>query len=573
MTGYLCKYTPVEILNGFSEMTERIEPKIQSICCADGMMHPNICSYARAVLETCLEKNISRLVLTNCCDSIRRLYDVVLHDPRFEWVAFIDLPRKNDGAAVGFFEQELYRFVEGAQTFFSQSFDQKRFFDSIPPSRPANSEPDPRAPFPPVRLALAGARIHPDLKKWFTSYPVRIISDTTCTNPNRFEIFQQKIETMNDYARALLNQPPCMRMNCTERYPDSLLENRPEGILYQTVKFCDFYGYDYALWRERFGSPLLKIETDYTSGSQGQLITRFEAFLESILAKRGLETPHKPLFALNKQELKMRKDLQTSRIVAGIDVGSTSVNVALMDDTYRILASSIVKTGSKSGLGAQNALNEALKAAHLALSDIGYVVSTGYGRTVASFSHETVTEITCHARGALWLDPGVRTVIDIGGQDSKVMRIDSGGELINFVMNDKCAAGTGKFLEMMARTLELEIEDLGPVSLRTKEKVPISSMCTVFAESEVISLIAQNKETPDIVKGLCDSVATRTAALVSRVGKEEKVMMTGGVAKNVGVVNSLRDKLQIPLIVPPEPQIVGAIGAALIALERVSPPT
>ncbi|HNW47795.1 MAG TPA: acyl-CoA dehydratase activase [Thermotogota bacterium] len=572
MIGYLCKYTPVEILHGFSETFERIEPITQSVCCADGMLHPNLCSYARAVLETCLEKKITGLVLTNCCDSVRRLYDVALNDPRFTWVEFIDLPRKHDASAVAYFEGEVHRFLERARRFFPRSFNEERFFRSIPRLRPSNPEPDPNPPFPPVRLALTGARIHPDLKAWFMSYPVSIVADTTCTNPDRGDIFQGEISSLKTYARALLNQTPCMRMNRAGGLAEPLLRSRPEGIVYQTVKFCDFYGYDYALLRGELEPPLLKIETDYTTGSVGQLKTRFEAFLESILARREPKKPSSIPFGLLKGEPEMRNDLQKLRVVAGIDVGSTSVNVVLMDENHRILATSIVKTGPKSGLGARNALDEALATARLSLSDIRYIVSTGYGRAVASFSHEAVTEITCHARGALWLDRNVRTVIDIGGQDSKVMRIDSNGELKDFVMNDKCAAGTGKFLEMMARTLELEIEDLGPASLRAKEKVMISSMCTVFAESEVISLIAQNKETPDIIKGLCDSVATRTAALVSRVGKEERVMMTGGVAKNVGVVNSLSERLQTDLVLPPEPQIVGAIGAALIALERGHPP-
>ena len=571
MTGYLCKYTPVEILNGFSESAERVEPKIQSICCADGMMHPNICSYARAVLEACLEQKITRLVLTNCCDSIRRLYDVIVRDPRFEWVAFIDLPRKAGEASANYYEKELLRFIETSGRFFSRSFDRKRFFDSIPKHRLFYAKTPRDTLFQPVKLALTGARIHPELKKWFARYPVSIVADYTCTNPDRSTIFRQEVGTFNDYARLLLTQQPCMRMNDTNRYPGALFDNPPEGILYQTVKFCDFYGYDFALWRERFNQPLLKIETDYTTGSQGQLKTRFEAFLESVFAKRGPQRPQRNLFMMEKQERKMKNNPQRLRIVAGIDVGSTSVNVVLMDENRGIRAYSIVKTGSKSGLGAQNALEEALKTAQFGLSDIDYVVSTGYGRAVVTFSNETVTEITCHARGALWLDPAVRTVIDIGGQDSKVMRLDANGELKDFVMNDKCAAGTGKFLEMMARTLELEIEDLGAVSLKAKEKVPISSMCTVFAESEVISLVAQNKETPDIIKGLCDSVASRTAALVGRVGKEEKVMMTGGVAKNQGVVKSLNEKLDVLLVIPPDPQIVGAIGAALIALERLSP--
>jgi predicted CoA-substrate-specific enzyme activase len=195
------------------------------------------------------------------------------------------------------------------------------------------------------------------------------------------------------------------------------------------------------------------------------------------------------------------------------------------------------------------------------------IVSTGYGRVSIPFADKSVTEISCHAKGARYFCPHVRTILDIGGQDSKAIRLSETGEVEDFVMNDKCAAGTGRFLEAMARTLELDISELGPVSLKSQETVEISSMCTVFAESEVISLIAQNKEKADIAKGVHRAIAGKACSLLSRVGGEPTYMMTGGVAKNQGVVQAVEEKLGAKLFLCKDPEIVGAVGAALFGLE------
>jgi len=192
-------------------------------------------------------------------------------------------------------------------------------------------------------------------------------------------------------------------------------------------------------------------------------------------------------------------------------------------------------------------------------------VTTGYGRSSFPLAHKMITEITCHARGAFYICPETRTVIDIGGQDSKVIRLDKQGRNVDFQMNDKCAAGTGRFLEVMARALEVRLEDLGRLSRSAQRTIKISSMCTVFAESEVVSLIADNQPKEVIIRGLHDAIADRILGMVRRVGVEEKVTLTGGVAKNEGVVLALEERLGVKVFVPPEPQIIGALGAALLA--------
>lgn len=261
-------------------------------------------------------------------------------------------------------------------------------------------------------------------------------------------------------------------------------------------------------------------------------------------------------------------------LVMGIDSGSTSTNAVLMNGEKKILAETVIRTGAKTSSSAEKALETVLADAGkkrgrtLVREDLSYIVSTGYGRVSIPFADANITEISCHARGAVFLDPGVRTILDIGGQDSKAIRLDDSGEVADFVMNDKCAAGTGRFLEAMARTLEVPIEELGPVSLKAKEKVEISSMCTVFAESEVISLIAQNKEKADIARGVHEAIAGKAVSLMKRVGLHPDYMMTGGVARNPGVVKAVSERIGAPLKVPENPDLVGAIGAALFALER-----
>ena len=251
----------------------------------------------------------------------------------------------------------------------------------------------------------------------------------------------------------------------------------------------------------------------------------------------------------------------------GIDSGSTSTNAVLLNEKKEILASAVIRTGARSKESAERILEEILKKAQLRQEDLSCIVSTGYGRVGIPFADKNVTEISCHAKGAHFLNPSVRTILDIGGQDSKAIRLDENGDVADFVMNDKCAAGTGRFLEMMARTLEVDLDELGLISLTSKEQVEISSMCSVFAESEVISLIAQNKETADIAHGIHRAIAGRAVSLMKRVEMEPGYMMTGGVAKNPGLVRVLEEMLGAPLYISEEPEIVGALGAALYGLE------
>ncbi len=251
-------------------------------------------------------------------------------------------------------------------------------------------------------------------------------------------------------------------------------------------------------------------------------------------------------------------------IVSGIDIGSLSSEVVILKDG-RTMSYSIVPTGADTQKAARACMQEALDKAHLKFEDISATVATGYGRISVPFATKTITEITCHARGAHQLFPSTRTVIDMGGQDSKVISIDTEGRVLDFVMNDKCAAGTGRFLEVMAGALEVDLMEMGERSIRSKNVVIISSMCTVFAESEVISLIAGGCSKNDIIRGLHEAISKRISTMAGKLRMERPITMTGGVAKNRGIVDALRRFLKVEIHVPPEPQIVGALGAALSA--------
>ena len=257
-------------------------------------------------------------------------------------------------------------------------------------------------------------------------------------------------------------------------------------------------------------------------------------------------------------------------MVAGCDVGSLTGKVVILEDG-EILTHSIVPTTPKPERTAKNAMDKALNNASLVLEDIEYVVGTGYGRVKIPFANSQVSELTCHGKGAHSFIPSIRTIIDVGGQDCKVIKVNQSGKILDFAMNDKCAAGTGRFLEVMAKTLELQLEDLGKISLESKEQAKITAQCSVFAETEVVSLMADGVEVFDIVAGIHDAIASRIMTLVYRVGLEEDLTITGGVAKNVGVVAYLEKRMGITSKkLPVDPQIIGAFGAALIARKELN---
>ncbi len=251
----------------------------------------------------------------------------------------------------------------------------------------------------------------------------------------------------------------------------------------------------------------------------------------------------------------------------GIDIGSTASKCVMLADGQDIVAKSLIAVGAGTS-GPQRAIAQVLENAGKTREDMAYVLATGYGRnSMLDVADHQMSELSCHARGASFLFPDVHTVVDIGGQDVKVLQIEN-GVMTNFVMNDKCAAGTGRFLDVMARVLEVDVEELGTLGQQSTKYVGISSTCTVFAESEVISQLAMDTDKRDIINGIHHSVASRVAGLAHRVGVKDLVVMTGGVAQNIGVVKALESELGHTIHTSPLTQYNGALGAALFAWQR-----
>jgi predicted CoA-substrate-specific enzyme activase len=254
-----------------------------------------------------------------------------------------------------------------------------------------------------------------------------------------------------------------------------------------------------------------------------------------------------------------------TQIFAGVDVGSLASKAVIISDG-KIIGSSLIRSRIDTEESGRVALQEALAVAKLSEHDLKYIVATGYGRISAPFANKTVTEITCHAKGAHHLHPATRTIIDMGGQDCKAIRIDEEGNVLDFAMNDKCAAGTGRFLEVMANVFKVPLDELGPLSLTAEEAIPMSSTCTVFAESETISLIARGEKPANIIRGIHSAIAYRITGLFSRVGIHNDVYFSGGVAKNIGMRTALEEVLKSKIYVPEyDPQLTGALGAAILA--------
>ncbi len=268
---------------------------------------------------------------------------------------------------------------------------------------------------------------------------------------------------------------------------------------------------------------------------------------------------------MNREPEGKRGDL----LVAGVDSGSTTTKAILLDRDRKIVSSTIMPTGADSREASRRALTQALEGLGAPQSELAFVVATGYGREIAGEANGTVTEITCHARGVHALMDQTRTIIDIGGQDSKAIRINGQGRVQDFAMNDKCAAGTGRFLEVMGRSLGVPLNAMGERAKEATKDVRVSSMCTVFAESEVVSLVAKGEKVEDILNGIHQAIADRVASLALRVGLELPAAVTGGVAMNSGVVRALESRLETRVVVPEDPQLTGALGAAMIAWDRL----
>lgn len=541
MIGYFCKYAPVEIFKGFDEECVEIRPSEAKESSA--IVHPNLCSFVKAAFEEIKAKDYSAVILTTCCDSTRRLYDLLKAEFEDKFIYLLDLPHDKSEKAFSLYATHIKEMIKAYEKYSGKTFDQSKIKSC---SLCKTSDPSLNFSSKKSNVLLLGARMNSEIESVLLERDVNIVADLSCTGLDRSV---NTAGTINEYAESLMEQYPCSRMRENgRRFQKEFLD--VDGIIYHTIQFCDIYSFEYASIL-KLGKPVLFINSDYSDSTRGQIRTRVEAFLEEI----GREAGDK----VNK----------SGGYVIGIDSGSTSTNGVLMDRKGCIIDSHSILTGAKAESSAKRLYELILERNKLKESDIASLIATGYGRVSMSFSDDTVTEISCHAKGAHYLNSNVRTILDIGGQDSKAISVKVDGSVNDFVMNDKCAAGTGRFLDTIARTLEISTEELGKVALLSDKTIEITSMCTVFAESEVITLIAENNELKDIAYGVCSSIASKSYSLLKRVGINDTVMMSGGVARNKGVVKALEKKLGKAIYIPENPELVGAIGAAAFALERL----
>jgi predicted CoA-substrate-specific enzyme activase len=568
---YFCRYAPAEILEAMGAETEYLFSEGGETAEAEALLHPASCSFTKAALEAILAKDLGAeagepggVLFTSCCDSTRRLYDVVkrLYPDRF--VHMLQLPVRQDEAGLALYRQAVEDMIRA----YDESFDAQRLAEIMRQAQaPCLAEDDEEDASVRPRIGLAGAKIPPSLEEAVRAAGAQVVFNASCSGQkNRFYLPPLRDDDegiIEAYIRGVFSKYPCMRMITGGERAEGLkkmaADARADGLIYHTIKFCDNYAYEYADMLAaraadsgRFPDlPVLKVETDYTASGAGQLATRIEAFVEMI----------------GENSMTEQKCLIPRTIALGIDSGSTSTNAVVIGPDGSAAGTATVPTGAKTLQSAALARRLALEAAGLPEDAEISTVVTGYGRAGISFAHDAVTEITCHARGAYRLFPEARTIIDIGGQDSKVIRMDGQGGVADFAMNDKCAAGTGRFLEKTAGALGVPLDEIGEAARAARADLQISSMCTVFAESEVVSLIAEGCSEADILKGLCQAVARRNEALLKRVGAGPPYMMTGGVARNAGVVAAFEALLGAPVYVPDAPELAGALGAAIFAGE------
>ena len=543
ITYHVCKYTPTELLTALGGQCALLDEAPENFDLSDQVAHPNLCGFGKSVIQAAMAGHVKELVLVNCCDTIRSAYDILKEFGNLDFLYLLDILHSQESCSVQHARDQLLDLAEAYGAYKGTQFDRAAFFAAF--------QPKPQPPGP--HIAVLGAKMGTHLFSLVEeTMPLPAVNQTCAANrwvapPEDEGDLPTLLEA---YARNLLGQLPCMRM--TDHTARRALYNTPglEGVVYHTLQFCDYYGFEYAGLRSQLPVPLLKIESDGTTQSREQLRTRLEAFAEGFAAPQKGDNP-----------------MPSHGYFAGIDSGSATTDVVILDQDKTIVAKVILPTGAGASNGAQRALEEALQQAGLSQADLTATVTTGYGRGVIQAGDKSITEITCHAKGAHFLYPQVRTVIDIGGQDSKVIAIAPDGSVTNFVMNDKCAAGTGRFLEVMARVLDCPIQSLAQLARAGEAPVSISNLCTVFAESEVISHLAAGVSQANVAAGAIHSIATRIVGMAGRVGVEPQVVMTGGGALNGALVDALSRSLEQPVQVLGNPQAMGALGAAVFARE------
>ncbi|AEH51514.1 acyl-CoA dehydratase activase [Pseudothermotoga thermarum] len=559
MIIYNCPRVPFEFFMCLDIPYRRVEIK----GCEFENFHPNVCSFCRRTIADLPKDAV--LFWIDSCDSMRRSVDFLT---KTHSVFTLHLPTvvnqhskeklKKDLEVVllkleKFFgkkvsrekllevQKKLYEDIEKLeQAVYQFRFEEaKVLYERITGSKYVGPMKNHGKP-----LIVLGSPVDENFIRIVEENKVLPIN-ATCSGP--LVLFSQLEYTKDPFeniALRLLGQRLFCARSLQERQTEWIFEKFKTNLaVIHTVKFCDFYWFD-EMQLKSLNVKFVTVENDFSMNHQ-QIKTRLEALIEM---EKGIE----------------RRESKTKYYV-GIDSGSTTTKIAVLDENKNLLYKEVVKTGAYPVKVATMLFEKVLSKLKISREE-AFVVATGYGRSLLDFADLQVTEITCHAKGVREIFPNVKTIIDIGGQDSKVIKLED-GQVKDFVMNDKCAAGTGRFLEVMAHTLEVPIEKIGEVALFAKENLSISSVCTVFAESEVISLRSSGHKVEDILKAVHMAIAKRLIAMYGRVNGESPVVLTGGVAKNIAIKKCLEELLNTSIQVPQDPTVTGALGAAVIGLE------
>lgn len=568
MIFYTCSYIPLEILMGTGRDFERLLSVTPSSCHELGC---NLCGYAKTVYGAGMELDKGDfLLVADSCDAMRRVGDLLNESSR-AGVFIMRLPWKRDELAVEFMASEVLRligFLEKKGIDVNLLAGIERFNDLIDHVRSLEATLEGRDLTELYLSALNGLKHVPtgsvdkgktsgknfglaggivdmsEIDGIIESAGGVITLNETCLGARPFASRTRigKDPALSVAQRLIGWRAPCGRFS--EKAENEYGEL--DGLLYAIPKFCDFYDFT----RNTSDSKIYRAEIDYPLNSHGQIATRVGALLEKNSARRS----------------KMEKG--GGSFFLGIDSGSTTTNGVLTDSTGKILHWKTIRTGINAMASARRLYEELISQSVGTKEEVARIVATGYGRELIDFADETVTEISCHARAVSTLFPSARGIVDIGGQDSKVIKLSTEGKVEDFSMNDRCAAGTGRFLEVMAKVLELDPEEMASLASRSSRELSISSVCTVFAESEVVSLIGRGEKIEDISAGLFNAIVKRVAAMYARLGSPEPLVFTGGVARNAGVVHAMERVFKRKVILPEVPDIMGAYGAALFATDR-----
>jgi len=580
MLYYACSYVPLEILIS-SGLPFRRLPVNRAFDHPE--LHSNLCGYCKAVYSKVTELSDEDVFISvDSCDAMRRMGDVIQQQSSCR-VFSLRLPWKRDASATEFIKTQLealVRFLSGLRgqeitrdeldrgiSQFNAIVDRllamhknsvpyhqiNEAFSLAEKGQLYNNPSEPTNRMGPKIAYLGAVSDATMIEEVVRAAGGVLVLNESCMAMRGFTAkTENEEERLLSIARRLVgDRIPCARFaEGLSPYTAQLLrEMNVDGIVFGIPKFCDFYGFQLAM--TKLPLPHTVVEIDFGDSSRGQLLTRVGAFMESL-----------------KREVPGTRGVKAGSFYVGIDSGSTTTNIVVLDQSGQIVFSDSRKTGVYPKRVADELFSRALQEVGISVSDVSCCIATGYGRENVSFATSSVTEITCHARGAQKMLPGINTVIDIGGQDSKVISLENKSMVRDFTMNDKCAAGTGRFLEVMSGIMEEDLQQMSEAAFGSKKTLSISSVCTVFAESEVISLISNGEKIEDISAALFRAIAKRILAMFKRVSGRGPVGFTGGVAKVPGMARALEEAVGEEILVPSHPDIAGALGAALLAMEQ-----